>query len=46
MIDPGLERAMAKKIKAKTLELPSSHVPMLSHPDKVASFIAAAASSL
>ena len=46
MIDPGLERAMAKKIKAKTLELPSSHVSMLSHPDKVASFIAAAASSL
>jgi pimeloyl-ACP methyl ester carboxylesterase len=46
MIDPGLERAMAKKIKAKTLELSSSHVSMLSHPDKVASFIAAAASSL
>ncbi|MBV8164761.1 MAG: alpha/beta hydrolase [Candidatus Eremiobacteraeota bacterium] len=47
MIDPSLERAMAKKIKAKkTLELASSHVSMLSHPDQVASFIASAASSL
>ena len=46
MIDPSLERDMAKKIKAKTLVLDSSHVPMLSHPQQVASFIAAAAASL
>jgi pimeloyl-ACP methyl ester carboxylesterase len=46
MIDPGLERAMAKKIGATTLELDSSHVSMLSHPQQVASFIAAAAASL
>jgi pimeloyl-ACP methyl ester carboxylesterase len=46
MIDPNLERALAKKIKAATLEIDSSHVPMLSHPDRVASFIADAASRL
>ena len=46
MINPDLERAMAKKIKATTLELDSSHVPMLSQPEKIASFIATAAASL
>ncbi len=43
MISPVLEQAMAKKIKATTLTLPSSHVPMLSQPQKVADFIAEAA---
>jgi pimeloyl-ACP methyl ester carboxylesterase len=43
MISPTLEQAMAKKIKATTLTLPSSHVPMLSQPQKVADFIAEAA---
>jgi pimeloyl-ACP methyl ester carboxylesterase len=38
-----LERDMAKKIKANTLVLPSSHVPMLSHPGEVADFIDKAA---
>ena len=47
MIDPDLERAMAKKINAKVLEVDgASHVPMLSQPQKVAAFIAAAAASL
>ena len=47
MIDPGLERAMAKKINATTLEIDgASHVPMLSQPQKVADFIAAAAAKL
>jgi pimeloyl-ACP methyl ester carboxylesterase len=47
MIDPNLERALAKKIKARgTLELDSSHVVMLSRPQQVAAFIASAASSL
>jgi pimeloyl-ACP methyl ester carboxylesterase len=46
MIDPNLERALARKIKARTLELDSSHVPMLSQPQQVAAFIANAASSL
>lgn len=43
MINPDLERAMAKKIKAKTLELNSSHVPMVSQPKQVAWFIMEAA---
>jgi hypothetical protein len=46
MIDPNLERALAGKIKARTLELDSSHVAMLSRPQQVAAFIAGAASSL
>lgn len=43
MISPALEQAMAKKIKATTLTLQASHVPMLSQPQKVADFIAEAA---
>jgi pimeloyl-ACP methyl ester carboxylesterase len=43
MINPELERFKAKLIKAKTLELTSSHVPMISHSGKVADFIIKAA---
>jgi pimeloyl-ACP methyl ester carboxylesterase len=43
MISPALEQAMAKKIKATTLTLAASHVPMLSQPQKVADFIVEAA---
>jgi pimeloyl-ACP methyl ester carboxylesterase len=43
MIQPDLERAMAKKINAKTTSLPTSHVPMVSHPNDVATVILAAA---
>ncbi|OON63655.1 hypothetical protein B0920_09945 [Massilia sp. KIM] len=39
MIDPGLLRAMAKKIKATTTELPASHVPQQSRPADVAKVI-------
>lgn len=39
MIDPGLERALARKIHATTIEVASSHVPMLSQPERVAQFI-------
>ncbi len=46
MIDPNLERSLARKIKARTLELDSSHAVMLSRPQQVAAFIAGAASSL
>jgi pimeloyl-ACP methyl ester carboxylesterase len=46
MIDPDLERAEAKMIKATTLELQSSHVPMVSQPGKVATFIIDAARSV
>jgi pimeloyl-ACP methyl ester carboxylesterase len=46
MINPDLERFKAGLIKATTLELASSHVPMVSQPDKVAAFITEAASKL
>jgi pimeloyl-ACP methyl ester carboxylesterase len=45
-VSPELERAEAKMIKAKTLELKSAHVSMLSHPKEVAAFIMSAANSL
>jgi pimeloyl-ACP methyl ester carboxylesterase len=43
MIQPDLERAMAKKIHAATTSLPSGHVPMLSKPQEVANVILTAA---
>jgi pimeloyl-ACP methyl ester carboxylesterase len=43
MIDPNLERALARKIHAKTVEIESSHVPMLSQPQRVAQVIIDAA---
>lgn len=43
MIDPGAQRAMAKKIGATTTELPTSHVPMASDPQAVAKVIIEAA---
>jgi pimeloyl-ACP methyl ester carboxylesterase len=44
MIQPDLERALARKLHAKTIEIESSHVPMLSQPQRVAQFIIDAAS--
>ena len=46
MIQPDAQRAFAKKIKATTTSLPTSHVPMVSKPQDVADVIAAAAKSL
>ncbi len=43
MINPDYERFAAKRMGAKTLVLPTSHVPMLSRPKEVAAFIAEAA---
>jgi pimeloyl-ACP methyl ester carboxylesterase len=43
MIQPDLERKLAKTINAKTITLPSSHVVMLSHPAEVAKLIIEAA---
>ncbi len=43
MISPELEKQMAAQIKATTIYINSSHVPMLSHPAEVAGFIAKAA---
>lgn len=45
-VPPALTRAEAKMINATTLELDSSHVPMLSQPNKVAEFIISAAQTL
>jgi pimeloyl-ACP methyl ester carboxylesterase len=46
MIDPAAEREAAKKIKATTVSLPTSHVPMLSKPKEVADVIIAAANDI
>ena len=42
-IQPDLERFMAKRMNAKTTELPSCHVMMLSHPSEVLKVIEEAA---
>jgi len=42
MIPPSLQRMMAKRSGARTIELASSHAVMLSHPREVAAFIATA----
>jgi pimeloyl-ACP methyl ester carboxylesterase len=46
MINPDLERFKARLMKATTLELNASHVPMISQPEKVAEFIISAAEKL
>ncbi len=43
MIQPALQKAMAAKISAKVVSLPTSHVPQLSRPAQVANAILAAA---
>jgi pimeloyl-ACP methyl ester carboxylesterase len=42
-IDPDLERFMAKRMGAKTIELKSSHLSMISHPDEITGLILEAA---
>jgi pimeloyl-ACP methyl ester carboxylesterase len=44
-INPELQKFMAKRIGAKTIEVKASHVPFISHPHEVAKIIAEAASS-
>jgi pimeloyl-ACP methyl ester carboxylesterase len=46
MITPDQERATAKMINAKTLEINTNHVVMVTEPKKVASFIMEAAAQL
>jgi pimeloyl-ACP methyl ester carboxylesterase len=42
-INPDLERFMAKRMNAKSIELPSSHLGILSHPREIADLILEAA---
>lgn len=42
-ISPDLERFMAKRMKAKTIEVESSHVVMMAHPKEVLDMIETAA---
>lgn len=46
MINPDLERYKAKLINAKTIELQTGHIPMVTQPAKVGAFIIKAAQSL
>jgi pimeloyl-ACP methyl ester carboxylesterase len=46
MINPDLQVASAKKMKATTLVIKSSHVPMVSQPKQVANFIQEATAKL
>jgi len=45
MINPDLERFMAKRAQSQVIELPSSHVVFLSHPREVAALIEKAAAA-
>src|SRR6266702_559391 len=42
-INPDLERFMAKRMGAKTIEVKSSHVSLISHPDEITRLILEAA---
>jgi pimeloyl-ACP methyl ester carboxylesterase len=42
-IDPGLERFMAKRMGATTIELKSSHLSLISHPREISDLILRAA---
>jgi pimeloyl-ACP methyl ester carboxylesterase len=43
IINPDLERSLAKRMNAETTEIPSSHLVMLSHPDETSAVIIQAA---
>ena len=45
-IPPDAERQFAARMGATTIEVPSSHVAMVSHPDEVAQLIETAAKSV
>jgi pimeloyl-ACP methyl ester carboxylesterase len=44
-INPDLERFMAKRMGAKTIEVKASHVSMISHPDEITQLILQATGS-
>ena len=45
VIDPAAERIMAERAGATVVEIDSSHVAMISHPDEVADLIRRAATA-
>jgi pimeloyl-ACP methyl ester carboxylesterase len=45
-IPPAAERQFAKRMGATTVEVPSSHLPMVSHPSEVVELIETAAAAL
>ena len=45
-VHPDLERSVAERMGATTYDLDSSHVPMLSHPDRVLDVIRIAANAV
>ena len=44
-IPPDAERLFAKRMGATTVEVPTNHVPMVSHPDDVVRLIETAAAA-
>jgi pimeloyl-ACP methyl ester carboxylesterase len=42
-INPDLQRFMAKRMEAKTIEVAASHLSLISQPDIIANFILEAA---
>ena len=44
-IDPDLERFLARRMNARTIELPSSHLGLISHPDEITDLILDAAAN-
>ena len=42
-INPDLERFMAKRMGAKTIEVKASHLSLISHPDEITRLILEAA---
>ncbi|MFC0531081.1 alpha/beta fold hydrolase [Phytohabitans kaempferiae] len=42
-IPPDAQRMFANRMSATTIEIPASHVPMVSHPDEAAQFVKTAA---
>jgi pimeloyl-ACP methyl ester carboxylesterase len=45
-LPPDAERQFAARMGASTVEIPSSHVAMVSHPDEVADLIEKAANAV
>ncbi|WP_405604905.1 hypothetical protein OG741_36360 [Streptomyces sp. NBC_01410] len=43
--DPGLQRFLATRMRARTIELPADHLSIITHPDAIAHLILTAAQS-